>query len=83
MPDLLPLHYLHAGHTAEVVQIIGSPDQVQRVHEMGLLRGTHVKMIQGGTPCIIRTEGQTLCIRGTELLRVMVRHVISQPGAVA
>ena len=78
MHDVVPLHYLSSGHCAEVVQIVGSPEQVQRVREMGIVAGAEVKMVRSGTPCIIRTGGQTLCLRGTELLRVLVR-----PGVLA
>ncbi len=78
MHDIVPLHHLESGICAEVVQIVGSLDQVQRVKEMGIVAGTEVKMVRSGTPCIIRTGGQTLCLRGSELLRVLVR-----PGAFA
>ena len=72
MIDLLPLNCLPTGHSARVMQILGCPEQVQRVKEMGIRDGAEVEMVRGGTTCIIRTGAQTLCIRGNDLLNVLV-----------
>jgi Fe2+ transport system protein FeoA len=73
MPDLIPLEQLRVGESAEVVDIVGSPDQVQRMKELGLQGGAEFSVLQGGSPCIIRMHGQTLCIRAAESLGVLVR----------
>jgi Fe2+ transport system protein FeoA len=72
MIDLVPLHCLPAGNSARVVQILGCPEQVQRVQEMGIRDGSEIEMIRGGATCIIRAGMQTLCVRGNELLNVLV-----------
>jgi ferrous iron transport protein A len=77
MFDLVPLHGLPAGNSARVAHIFGCPEQVRRIHEMGIRDGTEIEMIRSGTPCIIRTGLQTLCVRGSDLL-----HVLVQPGVV-
>jgi Fe2+ transport system protein FeoA len=76
MIDLIPLHGLASGTSGQVMQILGCPQEVQRIKEMGIRDGQFVEMVRSGTPCIIRTGMQTLCVRGTELL-----HVLVQPGA--
>jgi Fe2+ transport system protein FeoA len=78
MHDLIPLHRLSVGLTASVGQLLGRPEQVHRLEELGLRGGVQVEMLQTGSPCIIRLAGHKLCFRAEELLSVLVR-----PGAVA
>jgi Fe2+ transport system protein FeoA len=72
MIDLVPLHCLPTGDIARVMHILGCPEQVQRVKEMGIRDGAEIEMVRGGTTCIIRTGMQTLCVRGNDLLNVLV-----------
>jgi ferrous iron transport protein A len=74
MVDLVPLHHLPSGDSARVMQILGCPEQVQRVKEMGIRDGDEIEMIRSGTPCIIRAGMQTLCVRGNDLLNVLVER---------
>ena len=74
MVNLVPLHLLPAGDSARVMQILGCPEQVQRVKEMGIRDGDQIEMIRSGTPCIIRAGMQTLCVRGNDLLNVLVER---------
>jgi ferrous iron transport protein A len=76
MNDLIPLNLLKTGCTALVGQILGRPEQVHRLEELGLRGGASVEMLQPGSPCIIRLAGHKLCFRADELLSVLVR-----PGA--
>jgi Fe2+ transport system protein FeoA len=69
---------LAAGQTAAIEQVVGLPEQVHRLRELGFGTGTEVEMVQAGSPCIIRLAGHKLCFRADELLNVLVR-----PGAVA
>jgi ferrous iron transport protein A len=78
MHQLVPLHCLASGIRGKVMQILGCPQQVQRVNEMGIRDGAEIEMIRGGSPCIIRAGMQTLCVRGNDLLNVLV-----EPGAAA
>jgi Fe2+ transport system protein FeoA len=78
MADLVPLHFLPAGKNCRVAQIIGCPEQVQRVKELGICDGCEIEIVRSGSPCIIRTGSQTLCLRMSELLSVLVR-----PGVAA
>jgi ferrous iron transport protein A len=77
MPDMIPLDRLRAGEIAQIVSVVGRPEQVHRMKELGLHDGAEVSVIQSGSPCIIRLAGQTLCIRANELLRVLVRPAVT------
>jgi|1185.fasta_scaffold271155_2 ferrous iron transport protein A len=73
MPDLMPLAVLRRGQVAEVGQLVGAPEQVRRLEELGLRAGARLEMIRSGAPCIIRIEGSKLCFREDENSRVLVR----------
>ncbi len=72
MHDVIPLDRLDSGDSAEVIDVLGRPEQVQRIRELGFHPGTQVQMVRAGSPCIVRLAGQTLCFRANELLRVLV-----------
>ena len=73
MFDHLPLHLLNAGQQAEVSDLMGCPEQVRRLEEIGLRRGTVIEMVQAGTPCIVRVNGHKLCFRQSDALAILVR----------
>jgi Fe2+ transport system protein FeoA len=75
MPDLVPVTVLRRGDVAEVGQLIGAPDQVRRLEELGLREGTCLEVLTSGAPCIVRLEGgcSKLCFREDDSLRVLVR----------
>ena len=77
MHDLFPMHLLAPGQSADVGRVVGSPETVHRLEELGLRGGATIEMVQNGSPCIIRLAGQKLCFRAEELVRVMVRGVAS------
>ena len=76
MHDLIPLNLLSPGQSANVGQVVGQPEQVHRLEELGLRNGAMIEMVQSGSPCIIRLAGQSLklCFRADELLRVLVHR---------
>lgn len=73
MFELIPLGCLRSGQTAEVGQLVGDPQQVHRLQELGLRQGTKVEMVQAGSPCIIRMAGTKLCFRQSDAIGVLVR----------
>jgi ferrous iron transport protein A len=73
MHDLIPLNRLATGQTASIGQLLGRPEQVQRLQELGLREGVAIEMVQSGSPCIVRLADKKLCFRSDELLRVLVR----------
>ncbi len=74
--ESIPLSLLKTGCTALVDQVLGRPEQIHRLEELGLRGGAAIEMVQPGSPCIIRLAGHKLCFRADELLSVLVR-----PGA--
>jgi ferrous iron transport protein A len=73
MPNLVPLHLLACGERARIDQVLGCPDQVHRLQELGMRIGTAVEMVQSGTPCIVKLDGNRLAFRDNEVLSVLVR----------
>jgi ferrous iron transport protein A len=76
--DLIPLNRLGPGEGGQIDQLMGRPDHVQHLEELGLRSGRNVEMVQTGSPCIVRLEGQRVCFRGGELLNVLVKPAMAQ-----
>lgn len=80
MHDLIPLSQVAVGRRGEIGAVMGLPDSVQRLEELGLRVGAEVEMIQNGAPCIIKLAEQRLIFRGDELFSVLVRTDDSRTG---
>lgn len=72
MPDLVPITALLPGERAEVRQLVGQPEQVRRLEELGVRSGVSLEMVQSGTPCIVRVGNARLCFRDGEMCSVLV-----------
>jgi len=70
---LIPLHNLTTGQAARVGQLVGRPEHVQRLRELGLRDGMKIEMVQPGSPCIIRFSGNKLCFRRCDDFHVLVK----------
>ena len=70
----IPLGLLARGQWAEVTDLVGAPDFIHRLEELGLRRGTCVEMVQSGSPYIIRLAGNKLCIRDGDVFGVLVQR---------
>lgn len=46
---------------------------VHRLREMGLRVGAVVEMIRSGSPCILKLDGQKICVRSDEMTGVLVQ----------
>jgi Fe2+ transport system protein FeoA len=73
MSELVPLYSLRRGQIAEVGQLLGAPEQIRRLEELGLRSGARLEIIRSGAPCIVRIHGSKLCFRDDDSVRVMVR----------
>jgi ferrous iron transport protein A len=76
---LLPLTVLRVGQVARVVHVLGDSRCVDHLREVGLCAGAEVEMLRGGSPCIVRLDGQRLCLRADELASVMVAPQDAKP----
>ena len=74
MVDMISLVHMATGTKARIGQLVGHPDQVHRLEELGLRDGTIIEMLQNGSPCIIRFDESKLCFRPNEEVGVLV-HV--------
>jgi Fe2+ transport system protein FeoA len=63
---------LRPGEVAVVVEIVGDSGFVNHLREVGFCVGVEVEMIQSGGACIVRLDGQKLCLRSDELASVLV-----------
>ncbi len=70
---LLPLEYLRTGEQCEVIDVSGEPAWVARLAELGVRGGTRVRVVRGGSPCLIQVEGSQLSLRGDCSAQVLVR----------
>ncbi len=55
--DLLP------GQAADITEIVGHPDSVSRLYEIGIRVGVPLEMMQSGKVCVVRVTGTKLCLR--------------------
>ena len=73
MPDTLPLNMLAAGQRARIDQLLGRPDEIHRLQELGMRVGTPIEMLQSGATCIVKLDETRLAFRDHEGFRVLVR----------
>ena len=80
--ELMPLHFLAAGQKARIGQVLGGPEEVHRLEEMGVRQGAAIEVLQPGNTCIIRLEGQRLCFRGDEQFHILAAIDLPHPEPV-
>ena len=72
MHELKTIASMLPGQVAEVRQIVGRPEQVRRLEELGVRNGVTLEIVQAGTPCIVRVGSTKLCFRDGEMCSVLV-----------
>jgi ferrous iron transport protein A len=72
MFEQLPIGSLGRGEVASVSQLVGPTEHVRRLEELGLRCGARIEILRGGSPCILRVDGATLCFRDDERVRILV-----------
>ena len=73
MPETFPLQMLPAGQRARIDQLLGQPEEVHRLEELGIRVGKPVEVVQSGSTCIVQLDGARLAFREHEGFRVLVR----------
>jgi ferrous iron transport protein A len=73
MPQLVPLQFLDSGQRARIDQLLGRPDEIHRLEEMGMRVGRDIEMVRPGSPCIIKLDGTRLAFRNDDSFSVLVR----------
>ena len=72
MREFIPLSALRPGQVAEIGEVVGPLAHIRRLQELGLRAGALLQMVRSGSPCILRVDGSTLCIRDENSLRLVV-----------
>ena len=75
MTNVLPLELLGPGEWGEVHDVTGEPGWVGRLAELGIRHGSHVQVVQAGSPCLLNVGGCRLSLRGECACQVFVRPV--------
>jgi len=72
------LDTLEAGDRAEILEIGGEADTVERLMEMGVVAGTQIQVLKFaplGDPLEIEIRGYHLSLRRTEAAEISVRKI--------
>ena len=72
--EVIPLSLMASGKRGEIDQLCGRDEEVHRLEELGLRVGVKVEVLQSGSPCIVRFDGQKLCFRDCDCLSILVRE---------
>jgi Fe2+ transport system protein FeoA len=72
---VLPLEWLRPGEWADVAEVSGEPGWVCRMAELGIRTGCRLRVLQGGSPCLLQVAGCRLCLRADEANQILVRPV--------
>ena len=71
--SLVPLTLLRCGQRGRIGEVVGSGSVVHQLREMGMRDGVMVEMVRSGGTCILRLDGQKICVRSEEMSGVLVR----------
>ncbi|MSQ93398.1 MAG: ferrous iron transport protein A [Gemmataceae bacterium] len=75
---MIPLEYLHTGQWADVADVAGEPGWITRLAEMGVRIGSRLRVLQGGSPCLLQIGDCRLSLRGDFTAQILVRPVIAE-----
>lgn len=73
MTPSVPLPLLSRGQRGRIEQLLGRPEDVHRLEELGMRVGQPVEVLQGGPTCIVKLDDTRLALRDHEGLQVLVR----------
>ncbi len=67
-----PLDLLRDGESGEVMDVLGDPEWVSRMNEVGICVGRQVRVLRQGSPCLLEVEGARLSVRGESVRQIFV-----------
>ncbi len=70
--DAIPLETLETGQAGRVVEVDAPDDWRHRLAELGLREGVVVRLVKGGTPCLIGIGTQRLSLRIESSVMILV-----------
>ena len=74
---ILPLEMLGHGECAVVEDVQGEASWIGRMAELGVRNGCLLQVLQPGSPCMLQVDGCRLCLRGDDIMRILVRPVLA------
>ena len=72
--EVIPLGLMARGKRGEIDQLCGRDEEVHRLEELGLRVGAKIEVVQNGSPCVVRLDGQKLCFREADCVSILVRE---------
>ena len=66
------MQLLGAGEQGRISGVDGRREMTERLEEMGLRHGAHVRMVQPGSPCIVAINNYRMSFRGEDTAVVLV-----------
>lgn len=75
MSHIVPLDHLRAGESGLVIDLEGDCSWGSRLQEMGIHRGSVVRMIRTGSPCILAVNEQRLSLRLCPEVTILVEVI--------
>ena len=75
--DRLPVRRLARGERGRIVEISGREALCRRLHEVGIVVGAQVEVVQPGNPCVVRigSTGGRWGLRSADACRVIVERL--------
>jgi Fe2+ transport system protein FeoA len=74
-PDVIPLEFLNCGEWADVAEVMGDPALVGRMAELGVHKGSRVRLLQPGSPCILQIGDARFSLRADWAMQIFVQRV--------
>ncbi len=70
--NMFPLDLLSDGETGEIAAVMGDPDWISRMTEIGISVGRKVRVLRQGSPCLLEVEGARLSVRSENTMHILV-----------
>ena len=74
-PEMFPLELLRTGEWADVADVHGDAGWIGRLAELGVRIGSRLRVLQGGSPCLLQVGDSRLSLRSDWAMRIYVRPV--------
>lgn len=65
--DCVPIGCLSKDCEGVIVKLDGEEINIQRLAEMGICSGCHIKVMCAGNPCMLKINNKNICLRMNDL----------------
>lgn len=74
---MIPLEFLRHNECAEVTDVVGEPQWVARLADVGLHVGAQLRMVQPGMPCLCEVGSTRLSLRLDDRSQIYVQPALA------